>query len=175
MSSAFTSEKLCSLFFFLHAWKSTQGATSPPGSQKSTLHRVWGKAQRGRRPCRPPPSPCPPTGCRAGRGEGRPNRKRWESPPPCVQQGRAGPRRSLPPLHRPEVLEQYGGDGQMPFAGLAHGRSSWMSSWDVCSLGGPEQVLEPPQQSPHPQSGNNNTCPASLTGLVWGQLRSPST
>lgn len=110
-----------------------------------------------------------------GRGEGRPNRKRWESPPPCVQQGRAGPRRSLPPLHRPEVLEQYGGDGQMPFAGLTHGRSSWMSSWDVCSLGGPEQVLEPPQQSPHPQSGNNNTCPASLTGLVWGQLRSPST
>lgn len=65
VSSAFTSEKLCSLFFFLHAWKSTQGATSPPGSQKSTLHRVWGKAQRGRRPCRPPPSPCPPTGCRA--------------------------------------------------------------------------------------------------------------
>lgn len=63
----------------------------------------------------------------------------------------------------------------MPFARLTHGRSSWMSSWDVCSLGGPEQVLEPPQQSPHPQSGNNNTCPASLTGLVWGQLRSPST
>lgn len=92
-----------------------------------------------------------------------------------MQQGRAGPRRSLPPLHRPDVLEQYGGDGQMPFAGLAHGRSSWMSSWDVCSLGGPEQVLEPPQQSPHPQSGNNDTCPASLTGLVWGQLRSLST
>lgn len=151
----------------------TRGNFSPWISEKHASPRLgespaWAQAV-------PAPAQSVPSHRLPRRGEGRLNRKRWESPPPCVQQGRAGPRRSLPPLHRPDVLEQYGGDGQMPFARLTHGRSSWMSSWDVCSLGGPEQVLEPPQQSPHPQSGNNNTCPASLTGLVWGQLRSPST